>query len=130
MQSLLFVSRHAADLTELPLEMYRIEQTCRRRNAELGVTGGLACTRRHFAGILEGEEPVVGQLMRSIERDKRHESCTVIETRAIPAREFTAWSVCYSGTSLFVEKLVAPLIAEPAPDGAQKLRHFIRELAT
>ena len=129
MISLLFVSEHAIDLAEFDVELYRIEQASRRRNAELGITGALASTRKHFAGVLEGDREALTGTMARITRDPRHTRITVVEDPKIDERRFARWSLCYSGPSLFAERLVAPLMAEAAPDSVTRLRHFMQGLA-
>ena len=128
LKSVLFVSRQAAGLDEFALELYRIEQASRRRNAELGITGALLSTKAHFAAVLEGEAEPLARLMACIARDPRHEQVTIVEERTIRERRFTGWSLCYSGPSIFADRLVTPLMT--AADGAPRLRHFMQELAT
>ena len=128
LKSVLFVSRQASDLGEFALELYRIEQASRRRNAELGITGALLATKAHFAAVLEGEAEPLARLMASIERDPRHEQITIVEEATISGRRFAGWSLCYSGPSIFADRLVTPLMT--ATDGAPRLRHFMQGLAT
>ena len=127
MKSVLFVSRQAAGINEFAVELYRIEQVSRRRNAELGITGALLATKAHFAAILEGEAEPLEALMACIARDTRHERLTIVEETEIGIRRFAGWSLCYSGPSIFADRLVTPLMT--VTDGAPQLRHFMQGLA-
>ena len=127
MKSVLYVSRQAAGIAELALELYGIEQASRRRNAELGITGALLATKAHFAAILEGETEPLDGLLACIARDPRHERLTIVEETEIGARRFAGWSLCYSGPSIFADRLVTPLMT--VADGAPQLRYFMQGLA-
>lgn len=107
--SLLYVS-----LSRIPLpahlgEVGALVHAAQRRNTELAVTGALIFTGRHFAQLLEGPAPAVGQLMASIDRDSRHEQVTVIETMQRETRRFPSWSLAYWGYASFFDGLVATL---------------------
>lgn len=73
------------------------------RNFELEVTGALLFTGRYFAQRLEGPKESIDVLMRSISLDDRHKGIRLADEGPIETREFSGWSMAYSGRSSFVE---------------------------
>jgi hypothetical protein len=69
------------------------------RNQRCGVTGALTYNESHFAQVLEGNRADVGDIFRSIERDRRHTNIIVVEQSWIQQRDFAAWAMAYVGDS-------------------------------
>lgn len=64
-------------------------------NSGKGITGALVYVNGVFLQILEGEPGAVQQLMRSIERDVRHERVTVLQEGDVAAAAFSDWDMAY-----------------------------------
>ncbi|MEL6268497.1 MAG: BLUF domain-containing protein [Chloroflexota bacterium] len=62
-------------------------------NNSIGVTGMLLYKGGNFLQILEGEEEKVEELFKSISKDERHRSVSVIYRRPIEERSFDDWSM-------------------------------------
>ncbi len=67
--------------------------TARRNNKRLDITGALMVQGDAFVQALEGDEGAVRALYATISADERHDSVTVLEERAIPARTFGRWAM-------------------------------------
>ena len=132
-QSLIYVSRSCLRLPEQAAEIDRIVCGSTERNAILAVRGALIFTERHFAQILEGPEASIVELMRSIERDRRHEQVTVIESRRIPGYRFSDWSLCYWGDASYMDDQVARVLdkvkALGEPDDGPRLLDLFQTLS-
>lgn len=90
---ILYSSRPVEPLGHISdLDILRIS---RRDNAAQNVTGFLLRTARHFAQILEGEEPIITRLFEKIARDHRHSDVTLWQSGHRPARQFAQWSMGY-----------------------------------
>ena len=73
-----------------------------------------------IAQVLEGEQPVVEELMRSIDKDPRHMRLKIIRTVEEP-RRFTGWSMAYTGYASFIDRNIAPLFSSMGDADAQHL---------
>jgi Sensors of blue-light using FAD len=71
----------------------------RIRNAARGITGVLVFVEGVFLQILEGEKKAVLDLMRTIERDKRHRHLKVFYEEETDKRAFGSWSMAYLSPS-------------------------------
>ena len=60
-----------------------ILKTARETNARLGITGMLLYGNKTFIQILEGEEDVVHELIKTIKRDPRHRNFQVVKKKPI-----------------------------------------------
>ncbi|MBV9883509.1 MAG: BLUF domain-containing protein [Sphingomonadaceae bacterium] len=109
--SLLYVSVSTLTPEQEREEVDKIVGVAQRRNAELSVTGALIFTGTHFAQLLEGPVDGVDALMRSISRDPRHNSVTVVDTGEATRRLFPDWSMAYFGHSRYIDRFVGPLFA-------------------
>lgn len=69
--------------------------TCRRSNAERGVTGMLLYRDGRFIQVLEGAADVVDHLLETIRRDRRHHDLRVLLRDAITERRFGDWTMGY-----------------------------------
>lgn len=78
------------DITEL-LEV------ARTNNAKLGVTGMLLYDKGAFFQLLEGPSSVVNPLLEKIKKDARHKQFIKIIQEDIGQRDFSEWTMGYSG---------------------------------
>lgn len=65
----------------------------RRHNAETGVTGFLMVAPERLAQVLEGDAASVGQTLKRILADPRHEAVQLLDMRLVPERTFGGWSM-------------------------------------
>ncbi len=93
---LTYVSTAARDLS--PDETTDLVARAQHRNKGLSVTGILLFNGLNFLQTLEGGEPAVIDLMRSIAADDRHTGIVVIHRHGISERAFKDWSLGFSRT--------------------------------
>jgi hypothetical protein len=74
-------------------ELAALLDQCRRRNAELDVTGVLVFRDGDVMQLLEGEEAVVRRLYGRILRDPRHHGLLTIWTDTAEHRRFPGWTM-------------------------------------
>ena len=131
--SLLYVSRSTLSLPQQANELDAIVEVGRARNASLDVTGALIFTRRHFAQILEGSAAALDELMKSIRADWRHTGVDVVEVKEVQGRQFTKWSLAYSGFATYIDEHIVALVDHPAgePVGPKikRIRRLMLEMA-
>lgn len=70
-----------------------IVAAAKRNNSQAGITGYLLVGQEQLAQVLEGEAKSVGQALRRILADSRHESVQVLDMRLVPERSFARWSM-------------------------------------
>ncbi len=98
----------------------------RQCNATLGVTGALLFAGNRFAQTIEGDEAVADALMMRIEHDARHRVLCVVERHGIDDRSFPAWSMAYSGDSVFVAQAVARALSGTLPSAPVDVRRLLQ----
>jgi uncharacterized membrane protein (DUF373 family) len=76
-----------------------ILKTARETNARLGITGMLLYGNKTFIQILEGEEDVVHELIKTIKRDPRHRNFQVVKKKPIEQHEYADWSMGFKRVS-------------------------------
>ncbi len=76
-----------------------ILRTARDNNARLGVTGMLLYGNKTFIQILEGEEGVVNDLVKTIKRDPRHTNFQIVKKKPIDQHEYADWSMGFKRVS-------------------------------
>ncbi|WP_422367770.1 BLUF domain-containing protein [Pelagibius sp.] len=74
-------------------ELEAILSVAREKNIDLGVSGLLLYVDRHFLQYLEGEQGVVEDLYRHIEKDERHSGVMRLFAGLYDRRIFTDWSM-------------------------------------
>lgn len=74
-------------------ELMQILEVSRRKNQARNITGILLYKGGNFLQVLEGEETLVMDLYRSIERDARHYGIMIVAKRKITERDFPTWSM-------------------------------------
>ncbi|WP_227285361.1 MULTISPECIES: BLUF domain-containing protein [Paracoccaceae] len=67
--------------------------TARGRNSAAGVTGALICRADLYLQLLEGPEPAVTEIYKSIIRDDRHLDVTLRSDGAVTERLFGEWDM-------------------------------------
>ena len=106
--------------------------TCRKNNAELGVTGMLLYKDGNFMQVLEGDEETVRGLYARIEADPRHGGEITLQQGFAEGRQFPDWSMGFRdlnapeerSTPGYSELLNTPLTGREFsgnPSRAQKL---------
>lgn len=78
-------------------EIVALLEQARTGNKKLGITGMLLYDNGAFFQVLEGELEVVARLLEKIEKDPRHERFIKIIQEDIEARDFSEWTMGYSG---------------------------------
>ncbi|HNP29314.1 MAG TPA: phosphate-starvation-inducible PsiE family protein [Nitrospirales bacterium] len=76
-----------------------ILKTARENNARLGITGMLLYGNKTFIQILEGEEGVVDELVKTIKRDPRHTNVQIVKKKPIDQHEYADWSMGFKRVS-------------------------------
>jgi hypothetical protein len=71
--------------------------TSRSNNERLDVTGALLFSGDAFAQVLEGPREVIDALYANICKDRRHSHIVLLDQSDMPARDFSNWSMAYSG---------------------------------
>ncbi len=75
--------------TTSQVDLSALEQTSRRNNSALGISGLLFFTGTHFLQVLEGERSKISRTMERIFRDPRHEEVVIALAEDIDERCFT-----------------------------------------
>jgi uncharacterized Fe-S cluster-containing MiaB family protein len=78
--------------------LHNLLRAARRYNAIHGITGVLLFHRGSFLQVLEGTEPEIERLFRSIQRDPRHRQMRVLSRCDIIRREFETWTMNFIDT--------------------------------
>src|SRR4028118_630971 len=68
-------------------------ETCRKNNAELGITGMLLYKDGNFMQVLEGDEEAVRGLHARIAADPRHRAEITLQEGFAEWRQFPDWSM-------------------------------------
>ncbi|MEM6527909.1 MAG: BLUF domain-containing protein [Chloroflexota bacterium] len=95
--SLVYVSFATQEMSGDNLEGLLLQ--CKKNNASRGITGMLLYRDGYFIQALEGEEDVVMDLFRKIERDTRHSNVIIAHKESITERSFDEWSMGYKNIS-------------------------------
>lgn len=74
-------------------------EKARKNNSELGVTGMLLYDNGSFFQVLEGKPDVVTALLEKIKEDDRHYRVVKIIYEEIDNRDFSEWTMGYSGVT-------------------------------
>ena len=107
--------------------------TCRRKNAELELTGILVFHEGRFFQVLEGEEGPLMKTMETIVKDPRHTALHLSEHGAIEKRAFHGWRLGFAMPQDVPHRPVAsfPLHDLLPPDSRHRgrdpaVRHHVR----
>lgn len=91
MYFLVYVSSAVEPFTEV--ELLALLEQSRENNQRLGITGMLVYKDGNFMQALEGEQSVVSELHRRIERDTRHRGMITLLQGDHNERQFPEWSM-------------------------------------
>lgn len=92
-------------------------------NAASGITGALVYVDECFLQVLEGSAEAVQTLMAKISTDLRHETVTVLQAQAVPARCFADWQMAYvSATAAQVAEWAGLNVRTDLPDTLDSMR--------
>lgn len=87
----MYISASKKDISGQELEA--ILSVARENNTKMGVSGLLLYVEGHFLQYLEGEQSVVEQLYRRIEKDSRHSGVMRLFAGLYDRRIFADWSM-------------------------------------
>ncbi|MEO9968367.1 MAG: BLUF domain-containing protein [Hyphomonadaceae bacterium] len=76
-------------------ELFKLLNSARSANAELGITGLLIYHEGCFLQVLEGEKDALGACYKKIQKDGRHTSFIELANEASTGRLFSAWWMAY-----------------------------------
>jgi len=76
-----------------PSQLLDLLLECRENNRSSGVTGMLLYGNGTFLQVIEGEEPVIDDLVEKIKADPRHEQIQMLSRRNIEDREYARWTM-------------------------------------
>lgn len=91
LRQVLYFSRARAALTDN--DVRQILWASQRNNRQRDITGCLLYSGRHFAQALEGDPPVLDDLLARIRKDERHTEVLVAIDHAVAIRKFPQWSM-------------------------------------
>lgn len=129
MQRLLYISQSCINESVAEAVVMQIVAHAVHNNKQIGVTGALIFTGRHFAQILEGASDTIEVLMANIMADPRHKNVVGFDTSSITNRLFAEWQMAYHGPSQFVSRGVDRLLLTTTPSGRQNAAAWITNLA-
>jgi hypothetical protein len=124
--SLTYVSKSLLTYPEDEGEIAAIVDIALKRNLFLHVTGALIATPHYFAQVLEGPHAAIDALMLSISRDSRHHDIHIVEKVDRDQRQFSKWSIAYSGYAHYVDKHISDFSKRADIDHAVSLRRLHR----
>src|ERR1700750_2897323 len=78
-------------------EIANIRSIAEARNPELGLTGVLLFSGRHFAQFLESAEANLDIMKASICSDERHMGLATVQADLVEKRRYGRWALAYSG---------------------------------
>jgi hypothetical protein len=93
-------------------EIASIRSIAETRNAELGLTGVLIFSGRHFAQFLEGPADKLVVMKTSIARDRRHTDIQTLATPSIKQRRYGRWALAYAGQATAIDRVLSDAIRE------------------
>lgn len=129
MQRLLYVSESRIEATQAQCAIDKIVESAQVKNCQLGITGALIFTGRHFAQVLEGSPEAIHMLMAYIYNDPRHGNVVVMDKSPINSRRFPDWQMAYHGPSQFVSRHVKRLLQVTTQSEQQRAVEWITDLA-
>lgn len=126
--SLLYVSHSTIAERDAEHSVKQIVELAEARNGELGLTGALLFTGKHFAQVLEGERSAIDVLWSKLFCDPRHDRLTIVERAPLPERRFADWGMAFYGPSHFITQHVARLSHSPSPSQYSRTAAWLNEL--
>jgi hypothetical protein len=110
-------------------EIASIRSTAQSRNPELGLTGVLIFSGRHFAQFLEGPDAGLERMKASIFRDQRHRGVLTLQSQSTERRRYGRWALAYSGRATFIDRVLSEALR--GHDGRKLLNymdHFVADI--
>lgn len=130
--SAFYVARGRAVADDPLAEVRRLTDAAAGWNARMGITGVLIVTAQHFAHLLEGPRPAVERLLKVVPNDGFHRDVRVLHFGEIESPRFSSWQVGYLGRASYMDRQIAPLLAEQASEAAaqssDRLMHLLLEM--
>lgn len=90
---LIYGSSAPTDMSEQ--DLLTILEKSRDNNRARNITGLLLFKSGNFLQVLEGEEDIVMDLYRTIQKDPRHSSVITVANRKIKERDFGDWQMAF-----------------------------------
>lgn len=109
-------------------EIANIRSIAEARNPELGLTGVLLFSGRHFAQFLEGTEANLHIMKTSICSDDRHTALVTLQTDRAEKRRYGRWALAYSGWATHIDRVMTDALSKN--DGRKLLRYMGEFVAT
>ncbi|MDN4987549.1 BLUF domain-containing protein [Bradyrhizobium arachidis] len=107
-------------------EIASIRSTAETRNAELGLTGVLIFSGRHFAQFLEGPDEKLATMKLSICRDRRHADVRTLTTPSIKHRRYGRWALAYAGRATAIDRVLSDAVrAQDVGELLDYMDHFV-----
>jgi hypothetical protein len=103
-------------------EIASIRSIAEARNPELGLTGVLMFSGRHFAQFLEGAEANLHIMKTSICSDHRHSGLVTLQTNPVEKRRYGRWALAYSGWATHIDRVLTDALR--INDGRKLLRYM------
>lgn len=103
-------------------EIADIRSIAEARNPELGLTGVLLFSGRHFAQFLEGAEADLHVMKTSICSDDRHKGLVTLQTDPVEKRRYGRWALAYSGWATHIDRVLSDALRKN--DGRKLLRYM------
>ena len=103
-------------------EIANIRSIAEARNPELGLTGILLFSGRHFAQFLEGAEANLHIMKASICSDDRHTGLVTLPTDPVEKRRYGRWALAYSGWATHIDGVLTDAVSKN--DGRKLLRYM------
>lgn len=105
-------------------EVASIRSVAESLNPELGLSGALMFSGRHFAEFLEGPNAGLEMVKSSICRDARHMGVLTLITYPIEQRRYGRWALAYSGWATAIDRVLADAVRE---HDARELLNYMDE---
>ena len=93
MHMICYMSDYSNPIDNIHKDIEEITIVAKRENALRQITGVLFFFEGKFLQVVEGEEPVLRQLMKNIEADGRHENIEYLIDTEVEKRGFYDWNM-------------------------------------
>ena len=118
LERLVYVST-AANRHDLPEQAATIAGEAETFNLDNSIGGALVAHDGHFVQALEGERPVLDQLLKRLEDDPRHYDLVLVDRWRVEDRLFAGWAMAGvamdAATRAGLEALIADRTLNPRP---------------
>lgn len=111
-------------------QVNRLLRVCVDNNSRKGISGLLIYTGNHFAQVIEGPEPAIGEVMERIAQDPRHTRMRRLAVKPVTTRSFGGWAMKMVMAPEIDDQLYRLVIAqEPSLAQTARLFELIRNFA-